>query len=136
MTTIRNTNERFGDPAQFSGETLADAVAAMQATIRECGPEFSDVVVTDCDYEVIDAPNQRGEMMKTSGISNGYFQHTFPHAGSPGITAIGNAVGDEGGDDRIEVRTTDDAGRNWRVFIERDPAGGFAITEPEMYTAE
>jgi hypothetical protein len=54
MVTIRSTNDRYGMPETFTGETLAEAVAVMQATIRDCGPEFADVTVTDGDYEVIE----------------------------------------------------------------------------------
>ena len=50
MKTIRNTNERFGEPIEICGETLAEAVARMQAAIRDCGPEFADAVVTAGDY--------------------------------------------------------------------------------------
>jgi hypothetical protein len=50
--TIRNANENYGDPQTFTGDTLADAVATMQATIRDCGPEFAGVVVSEHDYEV------------------------------------------------------------------------------------
>ena len=72
---------------------------------------------------------REAETMKTK---DGYSQHTYPYAGSPGITVIGNANGDEGGDDRIEIRTTDDIGKIWRVFVERDPDGGFAISHTEQ----
>ncbi len=53
MIIIRNTNEKYGAPETFTGETLADAVAIMQAMIRDCGPEFVGVVVTEGDYEVV-----------------------------------------------------------------------------------
>ncbi len=54
MTTIANTNERYGDCVEVTGTDLADAVARMQEAIRGCGPEFADVVVTEGDYEVVD----------------------------------------------------------------------------------
>jgi len=40
MTTIRNTNDKFGSPVEFCGETLDEAVANMQVTLWACGPEF------------------------------------------------------------------------------------------------
>ncbi len=52
--TIQNTNDAYGDPAKFTAQTTEDAVADMQAAIRECGPEFAAVVVTESDYEVVD----------------------------------------------------------------------------------
>lgn len=51
--TIRNTNEQYGMAIEFSAATIDAAVADMQQTIRQCGPEFADVVVTDGDYEVV-----------------------------------------------------------------------------------
>ena len=54
MITIRNTNDSYGDAVEFTGDSLASAVADMQATIRECGPAFADVVVSEADYEVLD----------------------------------------------------------------------------------
>ena len=54
MTTIRNTNERFGDPVEFTGKTLDEAVANMQVTLWACGPEFERATVTADDYEIID----------------------------------------------------------------------------------
>lgn len=53
MITIRNTNERYGDPQTFTGEILFDAVDQMEQSIRECGPEFAGVVVGPDDYEVV-----------------------------------------------------------------------------------
>jgi len=52
-TAIRNTNELYGESVTFTGETLEQAVAEMQATIRMCGEDFSDVTVTEDDYEII-----------------------------------------------------------------------------------
>ena len=54
MTTIRNTNEKYGDGIEFSGYTLVDAVEAMQIAVRECGPEFACVEVTDVDYVIVE----------------------------------------------------------------------------------
>lgn len=51
--TIRNTNEQYGMPVEFSGATLEAAVADMQATIREC-PELAEAVVTEEDYEIVE----------------------------------------------------------------------------------
>jgi hypothetical protein len=51
---IRNANDAYGWPTEFSGETLDDAIADMQTTVRACGPEFADVVVAVDDYEIID----------------------------------------------------------------------------------
>ncbi len=51
--TIRNTNERYGDPATWTADTLEAAVAEMQRDVRACGPEFADVIVTDADYEIV-----------------------------------------------------------------------------------
>jgi hypothetical protein len=51
--SIRNINERYGDPVTWTADTLDAAVAAMQADVRLCGPEFADVVVTDADYEIV-----------------------------------------------------------------------------------
>ena len=53
MTTIRNTNERFGDPIEFSGETLEDAVQNMQVALWACGPDFELATVTPDDYEEV-----------------------------------------------------------------------------------
>ena len=54
MTTIRNINDQYGMGSEFMGATLEAAVARMQEAIRECGPEFAGVVVSEDDYEVID----------------------------------------------------------------------------------
>lgn len=54
--TIKNTNENYGDDICFTGDTLAEAVADMQAKVRECGPEFADVEVIAEDYEVLSNP--------------------------------------------------------------------------------
>ena len=53
-TTIRNRNEMFGAPVDFTAVDEEAAVAEMQTTIRQCGPEFAEVVVTTDDYEIID----------------------------------------------------------------------------------
>ena len=53
MVTIKNTNELYGDAIEFSGATIADAVSEMQSTIRACGEEFSDAIVTDEDFEIV-----------------------------------------------------------------------------------
>ena len=53
MVTIRNTNDSYGDPIEFIGDTLAQAVAAMQQAIRNCGQDYSDVVITDDDYDMV-----------------------------------------------------------------------------------
>lgn len=65
--------------------------------------------------------------MATTSTEHGYTRITFPYEGSPGITVIGNAIGDEGGDDRIEIRTTDETGQVWRMWIERDATDGLLI---------
>ena len=54
MTTIRNTNERFGEPVLYEGATLVDAVRVMQCDLWACGPEFELATVTPDDYEIID----------------------------------------------------------------------------------
>ena len=47
--TIRNTNERFGDPVEFSGDTLEDAVAEFQSCMDSLG--YGEV--TKSDYEIV-----------------------------------------------------------------------------------
>ena len=54
MTTIRNTNDKFGSPVEFCGDGLDEAVANMQVEIRACGPEFELATVTPDDYEIVD----------------------------------------------------------------------------------
>ena len=54
MITIRNTNDKFGEPICYEGETVDAAVAVMQADLRACGDDFAAVVVTVDDYEVLD----------------------------------------------------------------------------------
>lgn len=51
--TIKNTNERYGDTVEFTGESIPDAVEKMQAAIRGCGDDFSSVVVTPDDYRIV-----------------------------------------------------------------------------------
>ena len=53
MTTIKNTNDAYGDPIEITATTVGDAVAEMQVAIRQCGPEFSDIVVTVADYAIV-----------------------------------------------------------------------------------
>lgn len=60
MVTIRNTNDAYGDPVEITGETLGDAVAEMQASLRACGPEFSEIVVDESDYEIVIEPDDSG----------------------------------------------------------------------------
>ncbi len=52
MITIQNANENYGGPMDFSGNTLEEAVASMQDTLRSCGPEFANVVVGPDDYQI------------------------------------------------------------------------------------
>ncbi len=52
MITIQNTNENYGDQTEFSGNSLEEAVASMQDTLRCCGPEFANVVVGPDDYQI------------------------------------------------------------------------------------
>ena len=52
MITIQNTNENYGWPTEFSGNTLEEAVASMQDSLRSCGPEFANVVVGPDDYQI------------------------------------------------------------------------------------
>jgi hypothetical protein len=54
MIIIKNTNEAYGDLIEFEGVTLEEAVAEMEATIRACGPDFEDVIVTADDYEIVE----------------------------------------------------------------------------------
>jgi hypothetical protein len=53
MITIRNTNERFGDAVEFSGETIEAAVSQLQDCVRSCGFEWAGTVVTESDYEIV-----------------------------------------------------------------------------------
>lgn len=56
--TIQNMNPAYGWPIRFSGETLEDAVEAMESAIRQCGDEFASVTVTQADYIVIHPPQE------------------------------------------------------------------------------
>jgi hypothetical protein len=53
MITIRNTNERFGDAVEFSGETIESAVAQLQDCVRSCGCDWAGTVITESDYEIV-----------------------------------------------------------------------------------
>jgi LmbE family N-acetylglucosaminyl deacetylase len=53
MAIIRNNSTYYGMPETFRGATLSEAVAAMQAAIRACGPDFAQVIVTENDYDII-----------------------------------------------------------------------------------
>lgn len=53
LITIRSTNEAYGMDIVCEAYTLDGAVALLQRDIRDCGPEFCDVVVTPDDYEVV-----------------------------------------------------------------------------------
>jgi hypothetical protein len=55
MITIRNANSSYGMAVDFTAEDLPSAVAEMQDTIRMCGEEFADVVVTEDDYEIVES---------------------------------------------------------------------------------
>ena len=54
MTTYTISHERFGDRTEFA--SLEDA----QATIRDCGPEFAGVELTDDGADITD---ERGEIV-------------------------------------------------------------------------
>ena len=54
MITIRNENELYGEPIEFHGETIEEAIADMQSTIRQCGPDFANVIVEHGDYSVVE----------------------------------------------------------------------------------
>lgn len=51
MFRIVNINDKYGDAIEFRGATIDEAVAAMQTTIRACGPEFAEVEIEPEDYE-------------------------------------------------------------------------------------
>lgn len=63
--TIQNTNELYGDSVEFTGETLEEAVAEMQAAVRACGPELESVVVTNDDYIEVPTVMSLTEALKT-----------------------------------------------------------------------
>lgn len=82
MITIRNRNERYGDPETSTGVSLACAVANMEATIRDCGPEFADVVVGPEDYEVVDAD------IAASAVFSDYHCNYLQHKTSGDVFAV------------------------------------------------
>jgi len=55
QVTIINRNEGYGDPVEFYGATLEEAVADMQSVIRACDPSMSEIVVTESDYEIVNS---------------------------------------------------------------------------------
>lgn len=58
MAVIRNINERYGYRVTFEDVTVEEAAAKMQWSIRQCGPEYADIVVEPSDYEVVDDRSQ------------------------------------------------------------------------------
>ncbi len=70
-------------------------------------------------------------MKATLVESDGYATAHFPYEGTNGITVIGNADGDEGGNNRVEIRIRDENGNTWRVWVETDLYGKLHTTAPE-----
>ena len=60
MTTIKNINENYGDPIEFTGDDLPDCLYQMAAGIVECGYGEGQNVNDLCchlregvDYEIL-----------------------------------------------------------------------------------
>jgi hypothetical protein len=91
MVTIRNINEAYGMPECFTGDTLADAVATMQQAIRDCGPEFVNVVVTEDDYEVVLSDDDKRALGRlcTRDDAGRHFTEAFDSAWLDAMEAAG-----------------------------------------------
>jgi hypothetical protein len=85
--TIKNANEKYGDPVLWTAETLEQAVAEMQQDIRQCGDDYASVVVSECDYEIVEeCDDYRYEPGQLYELSGDAYVHCYACHPSKSIT--------------------------------------------------